>query len=97
MSLEEDLKLCVVAIACTLLLVTVPENLIHVQLDFASKYAPLLVFLFYLFLREEEKSSPLPWYFLMIYATAGILILNIIDFFFLMVRCKLDSFTNGTV
>ncbi|AYK14170.1 MAG: hypothetical protein WBI12_00140 [Methanosarcina flavescens] len=86
MSLEEDVKLCVVSIACTLLLVTIPENLIHVQLDFASKYAPLLVFIFYLFLRDEEKNSPLPWYFLMIYATAGILILKMID-----------SFSNGTV
>jgi hypothetical protein len=86
MSLEEDMKLCVVAIACTLLLVTIPENLIHVQLDSASKYAPLLVFIFYLFLRDEEKNILLPWYFLMIYATAGILILKMID-----------SFTNGTV
>ena len=77
MSLADDVKLSVVAAACTLILITVPENIIHVQLDFASKYAPLLVFMFYLFLKDEEKNSTLPWYLLMIYATAGVLILKL--------------------
>lgn len=80
MSLEEDMKLCVVAVACTFVLVTVPENLIHVQLDFASKYAPLLVFVFYLFMKDEEKNNT-PWYFLMIYATIGVLILKMVNSF----------------
>lgn len=84
MSLADDVKLSIVALACTLVLLIVPENVIHVQLDFASKYAPLLVFLFYLFLKDEEKNSILPWYLLMIYATVGVLILKIVN-----------SFTNG--
>ncbi len=86
MSLADDVKLSIVAAACTLVLITIPENIIHVQLDSASKYAPLLVFVFYLFLKDEEKNSILPWYLLIIYATAGVLILKAVN-----------SFTNGII
>jgi hypothetical protein len=85
MSLDDDVKLSILAATCTFILITVPENVIHVQLDFASKYSPLLVFIFYLFLKDEEKNNILPWYLLMIYATAGILILEAVN-----------SFMNGT-
>jgi hypothetical protein len=80
MSLADDVKLFMVAAACTLVLVIIPENVIHVQLDFASKYSPLLVLIFYLFLKDDEKNSIFPWYLLMIYATAGVLILKVIGF-----------------
>lgn len=86
MSLDDYVKLSILAAVCTFVLMTVPENIIHVQLDFASKYSPLLVFIFYLFLKDEEKSSILPWYLLMIYATAGVLILEAVN-----------SFINGTM
>ncbi len=80
MSLADDVKLSIVATACTLVLVIVPECIIHIQLDFASKYSPIWIFMFYLFLKDEEKNT-LPWYFLMIYATAGILILEAVNSF----------------
>lgn len=86
MSLDDDIKLSAVAVACTLILATVPENLIHVQLDFASRYSPLLVLAFYMFLKDDEKNNILPWYLLMIYATAGVLILKVIN-----------SLTSGTM
>lgn len=76
MSLADGVKLSLVAAACTLVLVIVPENIIHIQLDFASKYSPIWIFIFYLFLKNETKNNILPWYVLMIYTTAGILILE---------------------
>ncbi|WP_292375639.1 MULTISPECIES: hypothetical protein [unclassified Methanosarcina] len=79
MSLVDDVKLSTMAAACTLVLIIVPENIIHSQLDFASKYSPIWIFIFYLFLKNETKNNILPWYFLMIYATAGILILEAVN------------------
>ncbi|HII92646.1 MAG TPA: hypothetical protein HA262_10910 [Methanosarcina sp.] len=81
MSLADGVKLSLVAAACTLVLVIIPENIVHTDLDFASKYSPIWIFIFYLFLKEETKNNILPWYFLMIYTTAGILILEAINSF----------------
>lgn len=81
MSLDDGVKLSLVAAVCTLVLVIIPENLIHIQLDFASKYSPIWIFVFYLFLKDETKNNILPWYFLMIYTTAGILILKAVNSF----------------
>jgi hypothetical protein len=81
MSLADGVKLSLVAVGCTLVLVIVPENIIHIQLDFASKYSPIWIFIFYLFLKDEERNNILPWYFLMIYTTAGILILEAVNSF----------------
>jgi hypothetical protein len=81
MSLADGVKLSLVAAACTLVLVIIPENIVHTELDFASKYSPIWIFIFYLFLKEETKNNILPWYFLMIYTTAGILILEAINSF----------------
>lgn len=81
MSLADDVKLSLVAAACTLVLVIVPESVIHIQLDFASKYSPIWIFMFYLFLKDETKNNILPWYFLMIYTTAGILIIEAVTSF----------------
>ncbi|AKB83010.1 hypothetical protein MSBR3_2432 [Methanosarcina barkeri 3] len=79
MSRADGVKLSLVAATCTLVLVIVPENLVHIELDFASKYSPIWIFIFYLFLKDETKNNILLWYFLMVYTTAGILILEAIS------------------
>jgi len=81
MSLADGVKLSLVAATCTLVLVIIPENIFHIELDFASKYSPIWIFIFYLFLKDETKNNILPWYFLMIYTTAGILIIEAINSF----------------
>lgn len=81
MSLVDVVKLSTMAAACTLILIIVPENIVHSQLDFASKYAPIWIFISYLFLKDEWKNNTLPWYLLMIYATVGILILEAVNSF----------------
>jgi hypothetical protein len=81
MSLADGVKLSLVAVACTLVLVIVPENIIHIQLDFASKYSSIWIFIFYFFLKDETKNNILPWYVLMIYTTAGILIIEAVTAF----------------
>ncbi len=81
MSLADGVILSLVAAACTLVLVIIPENIAHNQLDSASKYSPIWIFIFYLFLKDETKNNILPWYFLMIYTTVGILILEAVSSF----------------
>ncbi len=78
MPMADEIKVSLVTAACLLAIAFVSKNILNVQLDFLSQYAPLWIFIFYIISRSRATVSVLTWSSLIIFVTATILILNTI-------------------
>jgi len=74
-----ELKVSLVTVVCILALAVISKNILHVQMDFVSQYAPIWMFVVYIITREKAKASkicgrPLFWSISIVLITLAILV-----------------------
>lgn len=80
MTLTDEAKLSLVTAGCILSLAIISKNILNVQLDFISLYAPVWMFIAYIITKDEVKNSKICsnsvfWAVAIIAVTVSILIL----------------------
>ncbi len=78
MKLPAEIKVSIVTAACILALAVITKNVLDVQLDFISQYAPSWMFIVYIITRGQEKKfrhEALYWSAAIIAVTAAVLVL----------------------
>ena len=73
--LSDEVKVSLVTAVCILALAVISKEVLHMQLDFVSQYAPLWMFIAYIIVKDNCK-NPLFWSLAIILITSAILILH---------------------
>jgi len=55
MKLANEIKISLVTVVCILALTVISKNILHVQMDFISQYAPIWMFVVYIITRERKQ------------------------------------------
>jgi len=73
--LSDEVKVSLVTAVCILALAVISKEVLHMQLDFVSQYAPLWMFIAYIIVKDKCK-NPFFWSLAIILITSAILILH---------------------
>jgi hypothetical protein len=72
---DPQVRVALVAAACLLVEAVIAKNVIDVELDFFSQFAPMWIFIAYLVSGLRDRTSELAFTAVIILATAAILVL----------------------
>ena len=78
MKIANEVKVSLVTAACILAIAVISKNVLGVQLDFVSQYAPSWMFIVYIITRGQAKESDhetLYWSIAIVAVTAAVLAL----------------------
>ncbi len=78
MKIADEIKVSLVTAACILIVAIVSKNVLNVQLDFVSQYAPSWMFIVYIITRGQAKKckhEALYWSIAIVAVTAAVLAL----------------------
>ena len=78
MKISDEVKVALVTAACILALAVIPKNVLNVQLDFISQYAPSWMFIVYILTSQQSrkiKHNALYWSVAIAAVTAMVLAL----------------------
>ena len=83
MKLANEIKVSLVTVVCILALAVISKNILHIRMDFISRYAPIWMFVVYIITREKAKASKicgssLFWSIAIVLITLAILVVYVI-------------------
>jgi Mn2+/Fe2+ NRAMP family transporter len=78
MKIADEIKVALVTAACILAVAVISKNVLNVQLDFISHYAPSWMFIVYILTSQQSKKikhNALYWSIAIVVVTAAVLAL----------------------